>query len=689
MFGLRNKLILCPYSTNSKDPLPPRRVIIPQGDISFSKDGDFARVSINTDAEQHVRWHEYTIDTGLGCLTSNTTLLSKLYLCYLHALTSHCLPDPLLGQTGTEEALCILRSAACRSFQRLKVQEAMLLELIGKLSPNRSYSTRFTTSVKWNDLAALSQHDDFCQAVSSILDHAYALEALYHPPAVFNTSDRNKTLLNRAACRNKLYYPTDLHISKQSPSLDDIEYMSRDVCSHEIAGHVAYQTSWSILNERPSLDPQTPELWDLMNSWDSLGPAGSKISLRYSRYWLKFDAARDWLAIYDLCRKSANRSRRDLKIELSFSFSAAAYGRAKGSNITHFLIIFALDERFRNLNPPSDPSYALSQGVNPDGTHLERIISGSAFGSSAATCSESSGITISILNHWPDYESVYYRNQLFNRSRRNRRVKKYLQPLSRNFRLKEHVLQLQKILQHYGNVSINTVTYHFSPQFTTGHSTLPSYSLLDLLTSLTNVPSADTGPSQRCAIPSTEATKTATSNADSGSLETLIEELQHSRRPLLKHYGEELKKSHCELLGKSTLRFPGGAVPSHEDLLLYHQDCSRSKSKIFSEISAALAPSRNVEETIYVTGLWPRITPRSILRQLAKDRINMLSNQWKFVIVRYAISFLKYLQSLRMLELSSRRNQEELIQETEAIRHNVLAESTPDWLLVQVRSFLC
>jgi len=116
MCGLTNKLILRPGLTSSEDSLLsplPRRVIIPQGDVSFKKDGDFTSVTINTDKEQHIRWHEYTIDTDLRCLTGNASLCNKLYQCYLHALTSHCLPDPLLGHTRTEEALYILQSTSC------------------------------------------------------------------------------------------------------------------------------------------------------------------------------------------------------------------------------------------------------------------------------------------------------------------------------------------------------------------------------------------------------------------------------------------------------------------------------------------------------------------------------------------------------------------------------------------------
>jgi hypothetical protein len=55
----------------------------------------------------------------IGRLMDNGSLHSKLFLAYLHALTSFCLPDPLLQRTGTELALSILRSAAVRSFDRL------------------------------------------------------------------------------------------------------------------------------------------------------------------------------------------------------------------------------------------------------------------------------------------------------------------------------------------------------------------------------------------------------------------------------------------------------------------------------------------------------------------------------------------------------------------------------------------
>jgi len=80
MFGLTNKLVLRPSSTSSDVTLLPRRVIIPKGNISFKTTSYFTNVSIHTGTEGHVRWHEYTIDTDLGCLTGTTSLTSRLHI---------------------------------------------------------------------------------------------------------------------------------------------------------------------------------------------------------------------------------------------------------------------------------------------------------------------------------------------------------------------------------------------------------------------------------------------------------------------------------------------------------------------------------------------------------------------------------------------------------------------------------
>jgi hypothetical protein len=278
--------------------------------------------------------------------------------------------------------------------------------------------------------------------------------------------------------------------------------------------------------------------------------------------------------------------------------------------------------------------------------------------------------------------------QWFNKYECHRRIDEYFQSISRNIRLKDHVLQLQSILKRYGNVPMpTTLPYNFLPRFTVSSSMAPSYLLRDVLSSRTSIPTPSAvqpflGDSIR--VPPAAATASTLDPVGSDALKILIEEFQNSRQPLLELYGNELNKSHRELKGQIASRSSRGAVPSHELLHLYHDECSRKKDELFSEILSNLAPSQNAEETSTIAGVWPRITPRSLLRQLAQDRIGTLPDQWKAVITRYAICLLKYQQSQRLLELSASQKHEELLREADSMRSDVLVESTPDWLLVQV-----
>ena len=48
--------------------------------------------------------------------------------------------------------------------------------------------------------------------------------------------------------------------------------------------------------------------------------------------------------------------------------------KSKYSGIVPFLVVFSLDKRCRTLNPPSDRSYSLSDGVAPDVERLKDLV---------------------------------------------------------------------------------------------------------------------------------------------------------------------------------------------------------------------------------------------------------------------------------------------------------------------------
>lgn len=113
----------------------------------------------------------------------NGSLQSKLVVCHLHALTSHCLPDELTGRTGTEQALTILRSASLRSFEYLREADVMKLKAIAKLTPGRQFypkNLQAMETVEWDkQLSFLSQDNAFCLLVKEIFQQAKSTEMFY------------------------------------------------------------------------------------------------------------------------------------------------------------------------------------------------------------------------------------------------------------------------------------------------------------------------------------------------------------------------------------------------------------------------------------------------------------------------------------------------------------------------------
>lgn len=105
--GLRSKAVL---TNDKKDCI----VLVPDGKVLWKATPSHIEVNIQVGSLTKV--YLFELDTQLSRMVDNGTLESKLALCYLHALTSFCLPDGLTGRTGTEQALDILNSAAVKSF---------------------------------------------------------------------------------------------------------------------------------------------------------------------------------------------------------------------------------------------------------------------------------------------------------------------------------------------------------------------------------------------------------------------------------------------------------------------------------------------------------------------------------------------------------------------------------------------
>jgi hypothetical protein len=241
MLGLQNQLLLRARELDYEALPTSRCVLIPHGTVLVEEDPVHVTVRIDTSSQKRALYHKYDIDDRLGHLASSGTgLTSRLFKIYLHALTSHCLPDPLTGRTGTEEALHELSSAAVRSFQALAGPDAALLALIGGLTPRRRYyppNSQAAQDVTWTkELPALAQHGAFAAAASLIIQHGKALQVFPMQQAIdynphLEKLERNSILGRRALGRHSVFYPQDLAArTLTTPSLsgEDVAYTTRD-----------------------------------------------------------------------------------------------------------------------------------------------------------------------------------------------------------------------------------------------------------------------------------------------------------------------------------------------------------------------------------------------------------------------------------------------------------------------------
>jgi hypothetical protein len=236
MLGLQNQLVLRSKDEGCQTLPRSRSVLVPEGVVTVQEGAAHVAVRIDTAATRRCVYHKYDIDDRLGYLaTSATGITTRLYKIYLHALTSHCLSDPLTGRTGTEEAIHELSSAAVKSFQALAETDAALLALIGGLTPRRTYypaHTNAAQSVSWHtDLPALAQHESFAALASSVIEIGKALQVFRDRGAVnfdpyLSKLERNPLLLRRASRRNAILYPRETAWPLR-PELD-ASYTARD-----------------------------------------------------------------------------------------------------------------------------------------------------------------------------------------------------------------------------------------------------------------------------------------------------------------------------------------------------------------------------------------------------------------------------------------------------------------------------
>lgn len=243
LFGLTSKLVL--KSTDGS-----RQVLIPEGCISYQRQSGHVSVTI---ARGVSRVHSYCVDDQLGRFVGSGSMQSMLLLCYLHGLTSYCLPDPLTRVTGTEQALAIMTSAAVRSFNLLEWDNLHTLGLIAQLAPKRLFYPRNLQemqTVQWDpELSFMSQHGQLYLEVRNIFSQAMRSKPL-HPDFVDPPSlDWTKLHLVERDLIHSSTFRVSGFGAEQHTDKHDVCYRHRDRGQHSDRAQRTFVVARSILNK--------------------------------------------------------------------------------------------------------------------------------------------------------------------------------------------------------------------------------------------------------------------------------------------------------------------------------------------------------------------------------------------------------------------------------------------------------
>jgi len=368
LFGLRNMLVLCPSEPNSSDSR--RMVLIPSGAVRIQRDVFHVSIEVDLGQRRRVQYHTYKIDTELGCLTECVSLESSLFKIYLHGITSHCLPDPLTRQTGTEEAIYGLCSSATWSFHYLERTEVELLQTIGSLTPRREYAhPECVQKVEWCNLHSSAQHGRYHRLTNAILQHASQIK-LFHPNSfdIPQTSRGSIHLLERSERRNVVLYPEELADSELSDTVDT-NYHARDVLRSNtreafVAGVV------DKLHHPGSHFNINRSLLEVFEKWSCLEGFHESHQHRSCTEWLGASLPESWLSLYNLCQHNHDPYR------LMFTLSVLAYTSDNSTLLIETLVAFATLPDFRDILIPPYSLYTLSDGYTPGQEALRKIIEG-------------------------------------------------------------------------------------------------------------------------------------------------------------------------------------------------------------------------------------------------------------------------------------------------------------------------
>ncbi|CAG8959752.1 hypothetical protein HYFRA_00001658 [Hymenoscyphus fraxineus] len=719
LHGLQNKLILKDIQRKS------RIAIVPQGTVSHSRTEHHVQVFIETGENEKVSYHQFLIDTDLCQLTDNGNLNSRLFRVYLHALTSHCLPDTLTSRTGTEEALHGLRLASTRSFVSLDQEHVDQLKLIAKLTPFRDYSpkgSKFMQIVHWENLSPLSQHEDFVKEARLMMAQAQSLRQFTSTPAdlKYKVEARGSSELRvRAAMRNAFFRVHPFGAEKFHANSDVSYAGARDSIFNSVRELEACKISTMVDKWSCRLDPIS-NLSEEIKNWAAIGGMiygkQARFEFGFDERWLdnpRSFMAHHWCTFHESLSKS-NPSKDKLRI--SIFLATLTQSKWGNSFLAHTLLAFATNATLRNIQPPSHDVFDLSRGHQPDERQLKGILAQCKvpFQDSpemdmarlpnehdedfrdrreaayqAAAKIQLRKCLRDLTGQWPIRDvlrpkSVLIQTYLPTLPQYMPEIKDMFQHWYKNLEFENYIQEVQDVLDSLARpLNVHENFYSIPPQEDL-YQRAPSYLKIDDL--LKNpAPQFGLHPDQKFDSLVAENDQ-ALVDAESSKLKSLLTRLSRSATGHYQQmYIRDLRRSYNALLTNSPPSHQLRGSPQaflKEHLIRCRGEVNSLYDKIRIRLIVSSTPAYEIARS---ASMLPRLSASILLRLLARFTPVALSPEWKAALVHYALA-IACMQKAERLVACGKREADILNELTNVGHTNWDPMEFPEWLLLELES---
>jgi hypothetical protein len=702
-YGLASKIVLRDMQDKDK-----RSIIIPNGKLTWKR--HHSGIHVSSFLEDSDGYSQFDIDETLGRLSApaEPLLLYKKALC--HAITSFCLPDPLTGVTGTEEAIRILRSGAAQPWSPIS---SLNFQELASLLPQRDYyplDLKRLQRVKWNDsLTTTIQSDQFEPLIRKIEERATNLAEFSQETQAQTKSVRKESQLRLRAQARRLLYE---RMKEDTAKLCQVDktYIPRD---RELSpgGNRVYHIANMIHSCSPRIERKR-SLQNILESWNYIDGFndGTLLSTEPLISQIEHPIRKRWGSIISLCCDE------EAKLSSIFQLSLVSFHSKADMDVVKFLAAFCCIKKLRDLQRPMHTSFSRFADRGPPSVEILQKFIAKAFLPGPAISSrgnqrkeeaenhkskcENQGKLLAkeLLKLWPVLPS----NISFDRAWVPNLIDvplalSTIQPdwdrRQQNDQLSAYIDQVDAILLPYKDRVYPTKR----PQFwKLKVPRLPHFSYQDIVPSISRLVTR-AGPELARIESHFKITEGESQNEGPGEtlpefteLDQILDSFSKSPNTLRQNYSDDLLRS-LTALKQSSHRITASSmqsIPEMDEIIHTIGRMKATADNYVESIRNALWSGDARFTWLALGGILPCRTPIEILELLQSRANHQFGAGMKEALIHYGCAIAE-VQRLRRLRSAVLRNDQRAIsEELSNVGHQNWdpTQEDPDWLLLEIDS---